>query len=61
VEKLLELVSTILALEKELKELIGSAADAIAAEKDRKRRKRLAKAFAERDLEAIREILFAVD
>lgn len=57
---LIEAITSILALEKELKALIEAAAKEIAAEKDKKRRKRLAKAFEERDLEAIREILFEV-
>mgnify|MGYP000894716332 CR=1 FL=1 len=58
---LIDAITAILALEKELKALIEAAAKEIAAEKDKKRRKRLAKAFKERDLEAIREILFDVD
>jgi len=58
---LLEIISGIITLEKELKELVSAVSAQIAAEKDKKRRKRLAKAFEERDLEAIREILFDVE
>lgn len=56
--KLLELLTSIVSIEKDLKALLAEAKKEIAAEKDRKRRKRLAEAFEKRDLEAIREILF---
>jgi hypothetical protein len=58
---LLETISAIIAVEKDLKALILAAQEAIANEKDKKRRKKLAAAFVARDLVAIREILFGVD
>jgi hypothetical protein len=51
----------VIALEKDLKDLIETVAQEIKNEKDKKRRKRLAAAFESRDLAAIREILFGVD
>jgi F0F1-type ATP synthase assembly protein I len=59
--KLLETILAIIALEKDLKDLIEKAKEAIESEKDKKRRKKLAAAFVARDLVAIREILFGVD
>lgn len=54
VGKIIELVGKIVDLEKKIE-------TAIASEKDARRRKRLLKACQERDINAIREILFTVD
>ena len=58
---IIEAITSIVALEKDLKALIESVQKEIQNEKDKKRRKRLAAALASRDLAAIREILFSVD
>ena len=54
INKIIELVGKVVDLEKKIE-------TAIASEKDARRRERLLKACKERDIDAIREILFTVD
>jgi len=58
---LIDLITSIVSVEKTVSALIAEAKKQIAGEKDRKRRQLLAAAFEKRDLEAIRAILFEVD
>ena len=54
INKILELVGKVVELEKKIE-------TAVASEKDARRRERLLKACQERNVDAIREILFTVD
>jgi ABC-type enterochelin transport system substrate-binding protein len=51
-------LKTVLELEKKVEDLVSQAKEAIASEKDKKRREAISKAFDSRDLDALRRLLF---
>lgn len=54
ISEILKALDAIIKLEKQISE-------AVANEKDKKRRKKLAKAIADRDVDALRKLLFDID